>query len=48
MIAGVVELSHILKDHVDVVVKAHQGATKLLVSLHDDPYPEADALVDEF
>lgn len=32
----------------DVVVEAEKGAAELFVALHDDPYPGADTLVDEF
>lgn len=46
--ASVVKLGDVLKDHVDVVVKADESSAELALALHDDPYPGADTLVDEF
>lgn len=48
VVSGVVEFRHVLQHHVDVVVKAQEGAAELLIALHDDPYPRSDTLVDEF
>ena len=45
---GLSLFGHVLQDHVDVVIKSTQCAHQLLVSAHDDPYPRADAFVDEF
>jgi len=41
------QLSDVLKDHVDVVVEAEQGPTEFLVALHHDPYPGTNTFVNE-
>lgn len=47
-IRSVLVLGYIVQKHIDEVIKSQKGPHDLLIVLHDDVNPRADALVHEF